>query len=48
MDESYPVVADITLISSITSLMGISGAVLVSKKGKIVIIITNTNILKLI
>ena len=48
MDESYPVVADSTPISSVTSLMGSSGAVLVSRKGKIVGMITNADILKLI
>ena len=48
MNESYPVVTDSTPISSVTSLMGSSGAVLVSRKGKIVWMITNTDILKLI
>ncbi len=48
MDESYPVVADSTPISSVTSLMSNSDAVLVSKKGKIVGMITNADILKLI
>ena len=48
MDESYPVVADSTPISSVTSLMSSSGAVLVSKKGKIVGMITSADILKLI
>lgn len=48
MDESYPVVADTTPISSVTSLMSTSGAVLVSRKGKIVGMITNADILKLI
>ena len=48
MDESYPVVADSTPMSSVTSLMSSSGAVLVSKKGKIVGMITSADILKLI
>lgn len=48
MDESYPVVADSTPITSVTALMGSSGAVLVSRKGKIVGMITNADILKLI
>ena len=48
MGESYPVVTDSTPISSVTSLMGSSGAVLVSRKGKIVGMITNADILKLI
>lgn len=48
MDESYPVVADSTPMSSVTSLMGTSGAVLVSRKGKIVGMITSADILKLI
>lgn len=48
MDESYPVVADSTPISSVTALMGSSNAVLVSRKGKIVGMITNADILKLI
>lgn len=48
MDESYPVVTDSTPMSSVTTLMGTSGAVLVSKKGKIVGMITSADILKLI
>ena len=48
MDESYPVVTDSTPMSSVTSLMSSSGAVLVSKKGKIVGMITSADILKLI
>ena len=48
MDESYPVVSDSTPVSSVTSLMSNSGAVLVSKKGKIVGLITSADILKLI
>ncbi len=48
MDESYPVIADSTPMSSVTSLMSSSGAVLVSKKGKIVGMITSADILKLI
>ena len=48
MDESYPVVSDSTPVSSVTSLMRSSGAVLVSKKGKIIGLITSADILKLI
>ena len=48
MDESYPVVSDSTPVSSVTSLMSSSGAVLVSKTGKIVVLITSADILKLI
>lgn len=48
MDESFPVVTDTTSISSVTSLMGDSGAVLVSSKGQITGLITNADILKLI
>ncbi len=48
MDESFPVVSDTTPISSVTSLMGDCGAVLVSTKGQITGVITNADILKLI
>ncbi len=48
MDESYPVVADSTPMTAVTTLMGNSDAVLVSRKGKIVGMITNADILKLI
>ncbi len=48
MDESYPVVLDSTPMASVTSLMSNSDAVLVSRKGKIVGMITNADILKLI
>lgn len=48
MGDSYPVVTDSTPISSVTALMGSSGAVLVSRKGKIVGVITNADMLKLI
>ena len=48
MDESYPVVSDTTPMTSVTSLMGNSDAILVSRKGKIVGMITNADILKLI
>lgn len=48
MDESYPVVSNSTPVSSVTSLMSSSGAVLVSKKGKIIGLITSADILKLI
>ena len=48
MDASFPVVADITPITSVTSLMSDSNAVLVTRKGKIVGMITNADMLKLI
>ncbi len=48
MDESYPVVLDSTPMSAVTSLMGNTDAILVSKKGKIIGMITNADILKLI
>ncbi len=48
MDESFPVVVDSTPIQSVTSLMSNSSAVLVSKKGRIVGVITSADILKLI
>ena len=48
MDESFPVVSDSTPISSVTALMSDSDAVLVSDKGKIVGMITNADMLKLI
>lgn len=48
MDESYPVIADSTPISSVTALMSDYNAILVSRKGKIVGMITNADMLKLI
>ena len=47
MEDSYPVVSDSTPITTVTSLMDNCNAVLVSKKGKIVGMITNADILKL-
>ena len=47
MDESFPVVSDTTPISTVTTLMSNCNAVLVSKKGKIVGLITNADMLKL-
>ena len=48
MGESYPVVAENTPIRTVTTLMANFNAVLVSKKGKIVGMITNADLLKLI
>lgn len=48
MDESFPVVSDNTPIAAVTSLMTNCNAVLVSKKGKIVGMITNADMLKLV
>jgi len=48
MDESFPVVSETTPVSSVTSMMSNSDAVLVAKKGKIVGLITNADLLKLI
>jgi predicted transcriptional regulator len=48
MDESFPVVADTTSISSVTSLMADNNAILVSTKGQITGMITNADLLKLI
>ena len=48
MAESFPVVSDVTPITSVTSLMSDSNAVLVSRKGKIVGMITNADMLKLL
>ena len=48
MDESFPVVSDTMPISAVTTLMSDSNAVLVSKKGQIVGMITNSDMLKLI
>ena len=48
MDESFPVVSENTPISSVTTMMSNSDAVLVARKGKIVGLITNADLLKLI
>ena len=48
MDESFPVVSDTTPITAVTTLMTNCNAVLVSKKGKIVGLITNADMLKLV
>jgi len=48
MDESFPVVTENTPISSVTTMMGNCNAVLVAKKGRIVGMITNSDMLKLI
>jgi predicted transcriptional regulator len=48
MGGSYPVVADTTSISLVTTLMGDWNAVLVSRKGKIIGMITNADLLKLV
>ncbi len=48
MEESYPVVNENTPISSLTDMMSDCSAILVSKKGKLVGMITKADILKLI
>lgn len=48
MGESFPMVSDSTPMSSVTMLMSDSNAVLVSSKGKVVGLITNADMLKLI
>ena len=48
MGESYPVVAENTPIRTVTTLMANFNAVLVAKKGRIVGVITNADLLKLI
>lgn len=48
MGESYPVVTENTPIRTVTTLMANFNAVLVAKKGKIVGMITNADLLKLI
>ena len=48
MGESYPIVSDSTPMSSVTMLMSDSNAVLVFNKGKVVGLITNADMLKLI
>ncbi|MDR3205927.1 MAG: CBS domain-containing protein [Candidatus Methanoplasma sp.] len=48
MDESFPVVNENTPVSSVTTMMSNCDAVLVAKKGKLVGMITNADMLKLI
>ncbi len=48
MGESFPVISDITPITTVTSLMSDYSAVLVAKKGKTVGLITSADMLKLI
>jgi predicted transcriptional regulator len=48
MGESFPVVSESTPLSTVALLMNDSDAVLVSRKGKIVSVITSTDLLKLI
>ena len=48
MGESYPVVTESTPMRTVTTLMTNVNAVLVAKKGKIVGVITNADLLKLI
>jgi len=48
MDESFPVVAESTPVSTVTTMMSDASAVLVARKGKIVGVITKADILKLI
>ena len=48
MDESFPVVTENTPITTITSMMSNCNAVLVAKKGKIIGVITNADMLKMI
>ena len=48
MDESFPVVTENTPMSAITSIMSNCNAVLVAKKGKVIGVITNADMLKLI
>ncbi|MCK9322702.1 MAG: CBS domain-containing protein [Candidatus Methanomethylophilaceae archaeon] len=48
MDESFPVVTENTSITSVTTMMSDCNAVLVAKKGKIIGVITNADMLKLV
>jgi len=48
MDDSFPVVAENTPMSSVTVMMRDCGAVLVARKGKLVGMITKADLLKLI
>ncbi|MDR2865837.1 MAG: CBS domain-containing protein [Methanomassiliicoccaceae archaeon] len=48
MEESFPVVTENTPMTAITSMMSNCNAVLVAKKGKVVGVITNADMLKMI
>jgi predicted transcriptional regulator len=48
MDESFPVINEGTSMTAVTTMMSDSNAVLVARRGKIVGLITNADILKLI
>lgn len=48
MDDSFPMVAENTPMSSVTAMMSDYNAVLVARKGKLVGVITKADILKLI
>ena len=48
MEESFPVVTESTPMTAITSMMSNCNAVLVAKKGRIVGLITNADMLKMI
>ncbi|MFA7342219.1 MAG: CBS domain-containing protein, partial [Candidatus Methanomethylophilaceae archaeon] len=48
MEDSFPVVNDNTPMENVTSLMSNCNAVLVARKGKIMGVITNADMLKLI
>ena len=48
MGESFPVVADTTPVATVAMMMSNCNAILVSKKGKIIGMITNADMLKLI
>lgn len=48
MSDPYPLVAETTPMSTITAMMSVCDAVLVSRKGSVIGIITNADMLKLI
>ena len=48
MDDSFPVVAENTPLAIITSMMSDCNAVLIARKGKIIGVITNADLLKMI
>lgn len=48
MEDSFPLVNESTPMSSVTSMMSNSNAVLVARKGRVVGMITNADLLKLI
>ena len=48
MDDSFPMVAESTPVSAVTSMMNDSNAVLVTRKGRITGLITKADILKLL